>query len=80
MERIEILNKLTPIFREVFKNESLLITENTTISDIENWDSLSNFMLITSIEKAFSIRFRFNELNTLSVVGVIIDSIKSKCL
>lgn len=80
MERIEILNKLTPIFREVFKNESLLITENTTISDIENWDSLSNFMLITSIEKAFSIRFSFNELNTLSVVGVIIDSIKSKCL
>lgn len=80
MERIEILNKLTPIFREVLKNESLLITENTTISDIENWDSLSNFMLITSIEKAFSIRFSFNELNTLSVVGVIIDSIKSKCL
>lgn len=80
MERIEILNKLTPIFREVFKNESLLITENTTISDIENWDSLNNFMLIISIEKVFSIRFSFSELNALYAVGVIIDSIKSKCL
>ena len=40
MEREKIIAKLTDVFRDVFDNEELAITDATTADDIEEWDSL----------------------------------------
>jgi acyl carrier protein len=78
MDKTEVLSKLTPIFKQVFSNDSLIITNELTANDVDNWNSLSHMILITEIEKAFSIRFKLKDLNKMRNVGDMADVIISK--
>jgi acyl carrier protein len=69
MTKEDVLTKLTSIFRDVFDDESLIITDETTASDIEDWDSLSHIDLIAAIEKQFAIKFTTREITDLKNVG-----------
>ena len=42
MNRNEVIEKLTPIFREVFSDNSIELRDNMTADDVERWDSLSH--------------------------------------
>lgn len=78
MDRNEVLEKLTPIFREQLDNDDIELNAETTAEDIEEWDSLSHIQLIVAIEKAFGIRFTSAEIQSWNNVGEMIDSIISK--
>lgn len=78
MDRNEVLEKLTPIFREQLDNDDIELNAETTAEDIEEWDSLSHIQLIVAIEKAFRIRFTSAEIQSWNNVGEMIDSIISK--
>ena len=78
MERTEVVTKLTGIFRTVLKNDSLVLSDELTANDVENWDSLSHMLLITEIETVFSIKFKLKELNKMRNVGDMTDIIISK--
>lgn len=78
MDRNEVLEKLTPIFREQLDNDDIELNAETTAEDIEEWDSLSHIQLIVAIEKAFGIRFTSSEIQSWNNVGEMIDSIISK--
>jgi acyl carrier protein len=78
MERIEVINKLTAIFRKIFSNNSLILTNELTANDVDRWDSLSHMILITEIEKAFTIKFKLKDLNKMRNVGAMIDTIITK--
>ena len=72
MDKTELINKLTSVFRKIFNNESLVLSDGLTANDIDQWDSLSHMILITEIEKVFSIKFRLKELNKMRNVGDIV--------
>ena len=78
MERKEVVNKLTVIFRKVFNSDSLVLTNELTANDVDHWDSLSHMILITEIENSFSIKFKLKELNKMRNVGEMIEIIISK--
>lgn len=78
MERIDIITKITPIFRKVLNNESLQLTEELTANDVEHWDSLSHMLIINEIETTLSIKFKLKELNKMSNIGDMITIIISK--
>ncbi|MDE3213090.1 MAG: acyl carrier protein [Bacteroidota bacterium] len=78
MEKETVLIKVTEILRQVFKNPSLVITDQTTAHDVDGWDSLSHMILITDVEKAFGIKFRLKELNKMRNVGDMVDLIIQK--
>lgn len=78
MERTEIVNRLTPIFRKVFNDESIEVTDNLTANDVAGWDSLSHMLLITEVENAFSIKFKLKDLNKMRNVGDMMDIIMTK--
>lgn len=80
MEREEIVNKLTPIFRDVFSEHSLVVTDELSALDVEKWDSLSHMLLITEVEKQFAIKFKLKDLNKMLNVGDMINIIRSKML
>lgn len=77
MESQEINERLTAIFREVFEDEDIVLSENQTAEDIENWDSLSHMMLIAAIEKEFGFKFKLKQLSSLVSVGGFLSAIKS---
>jgi len=78
MEQNEVLKKLNKIFIEVFEDESILLNENTTTSDIDSWDSLNHIQMITAVEKHFKIRFELNELLNFKNVGDLCRGIEEK--
>lgn len=60
MEKTEILVKVQDIFRDVLDNEEIVLNNDTSADDIEEWDSLSHIQLIVAIEKHFKIKFTLN--------------------
>lgn len=78
MERKEIFEKLTDIFRDVMDNDEIILDENTTAEDIEEWDSLSHVQLIEKIESVFGVRFSAKEMQSWEDVGVFVDAIITK--
>jgi acyl carrier protein len=78
MEQNNSLNDLNEIFIEVFEDDAIQLTENTTTADIETWDSLNHIQMITAVEKHFKIRFQLNELLSFKDVGDLCNCINSK--
>ncbi len=73
MNREVILEKLTEVFRDVFDDEEIVISDATTADDIEAWDSLEHISLIAAVEKAFKMRFTMREVSGMKNVGEMID-------
>lgn len=78
MNKTEVLSKLTAIFKQVFSNDSLILTSELTANDVDRWDSLSHMILIVEIENVFSIKFKLKDLNKMRNVGDMVDIIVSK--
>ena len=73
-----ILDELQPIFHDIFDDASIVVTENTNASMIEDWDSLSHIRLVAAIEKHFAVKFALGELQGLKNVGDMIELIQEK--
>ncbi len=78
MERSELIDRLTNIFRTTFNNDALVITDELTADDVDGWDSLTHMILISEIEKELDIKFKLKELNKMKNIGVLIEIITSK--
>jgi len=72
------LETLSPIFQEVFDNESIELRRETTANDIDMWDSLTHMNLVIAVELKFKIKFALGELQTLKNVGGMLDLINNK--
>jgi acyl carrier protein len=70
--------RLTGIFRDVFDDDSLILHENMTADDVENWDSLTHVDLIVAIEKEFKIRLTTGEVSGLRSVGQLTALVSQK--
>jgi acyl carrier protein len=71
----DVLDRLNQVFREVFDDEELTVTEKTTAQDVEGWDSLTHVTLLVNVEKVFGVRFSSSEIASLKNVGELIDLI-----
>jgi len=74
----EIYSKLTGVFRDVFAEDHIVITPETTAADIEGWDSLAHVRLILTIERVLGIKFSAYEVNQLGNVGQLVNLIQAK--
>jgi acyl carrier protein len=75
MERTEIVSKLQGIFRNVLESDSFTISDNLTANDVEGWDSLSHMMILSEIEKHFSVKFKFADIRKMKNIGDMIEAI-----
>lgn len=77
---MNIKNDLEEIFREIFEDDNLEITENMTAEDIEEWDSLAHVQLVIASEKHFQVKFTQSEISELKSVGAFITLIRKKLM
>jgi len=78
MEDVEIRARLTEIFREVFDDESIEISNEMTAKDVEEWDSLNHINLIVAVERNFKVRFTTKEVTNVANVGEFVALLKGK--
>jgi acyl carrier protein len=78
MDRKEIITEMTNIFRATLHNDSIVITEQTTPSDLDEWDSLNHAQLLYAIEKHFNVKFSLKEMVRFNSVGNICAGIEAK--
>ena len=76
MSREKIFAQLQEVFRDVFDDEKIEVSDATTADDIEDWDSLTHITLLVAVEEKFNIKFEMKEVVKLKNVGGMVDIIQ----
>ncbi|MEG1862429.1 MAG: acyl carrier protein [Oscillospiraceae bacterium] len=76
MSRKEIYDQLTEIFRDLFDDDEIVLSDDTTADDIEDWDSLEQINLLVAIEKRFKIKFQLADVSHLENVGAMVNLVE----
>lgn len=75
MDRNQVMETLNEIARDVFDNESVVLTDTTTAADVEEWDSLTHLSLISDVEDAFDVTLTLGEIQGSANVGELVDAL-----
>ena len=75
MDRASIFEKLTEVFQDVFDDDSIALTDDTTAADIEDWDSLTHITLLATVEEEFGMKFSRKAVQGMKNVGEMVDLI-----
>lgn len=78
MTREEVFEKINEVFRDVFEDDDITVTDETTAADIEDWDSLEHINLVNAIEQEFGIKFNMGQIVSMKNVGEMADIILEK--
>lgn len=78
MHHDEVRSRLKKVFRDIFDDDSIEISDSTTASDIEDWDSMMHVNLVVAVEREFSIKVTTKEVNSLANVGDFIRLIGAR--
>lgn len=66
------------MFVDILDNDLIVLSEETSADDIEEWDSLTHVQLVVAVEKHFKIRFTSREIQSWKNIGEMIQSVESK--
>ena len=78
MTREEVFERLNKVFRDVFDDDDITVTETTTSADIDDWDSLEHINLVAAVEQEFGMKFTMGQVVTMKNVGEMVDIILHK--
>ena len=68
MTREEAYERLTKVFRDVFDDEDIVLCDETTSDDIEDWDSFEHINLVVAVEDEFSFKIPMGKVITMKNV------------
>lgn len=74
-DRGVVKSELQELFIDLFDDDEIEISDDTTASDIDEWDSLMHITLMVTVEREFGITLRAEEIGNLKCVGELIDLI-----
>jgi acyl carrier protein len=78
MDKKDIYEKLTPIFHDVFNDDSIVLRPDLKADDVDDWDSLSHIRMMLTVQKTFGVKFSAGEIGKLKNVAELVDLIGSK--
>ncbi len=77
MNKDEVIEKLVPIFKEVFEDKNLKISVDSNSDNINGWDSLNHIYLVVAIEEKFKIKFLAEDIQSWDNVGDMAEYISN---
>jgi acyl carrier protein len=75
MTRDQAYERVNSVFRDVFDDGGIIVHDQTTAEDIEDWDSLEHINLIVALEEEFGMKFTMGEVTGMKNVGEAVDII-----
>ena len=73
-----VSTELESVFRDVFEDDTLAISRDTTAAAVPGWDSLRHVSLVLAVERAFGVRFSSAEVAMLQDAGELQDLVTAK--
>lgn len=71
-------DQLVTIFRDVFDDDDLELSDATTADDVEGWDSVAHITLMFAIEQRMGVQFSDDELGGFKDVGELREAVERK--
>ena len=75
-----IIESIREIIISVIEHDNFEMNNELIASDVDGWDSLSQLMIISEIEKRFEIKFKLNEVYDIENLGDLIKLTQSKTI
>lgn|GEM_PF-190444 len=72
------LTQLKKVIATELKLNAEELDENTEISNIAGWDSMTHITIITAIEELFDLKFKLRELNRITNILSIVELVEKK--
>lgn len=73
-----MLEVITSTIRDELDDDTVMLTPETSASDVEGWDSLAHVRIMVAIEERFGVHFSNSEITSMKNVGELIALIESK--
>jgi acyl carrier protein len=73
-----LLDRVRRVLKETFLNDGLIITEDTKLADIPEWDSMLHVTLIMALENEFNVRLNAKEASLSVAIRPILDLLETK--
>jgi acyl carrier protein len=73
-----LLARVADLFREVFDEPKLVVTQATSTADIAEWDSVAHVKLVMVLEETFGLQLDPDEVLNLTTVGAFVNSLKAR--
>jgi acyl carrier protein len=70
--------RVQALFREVFDDDSLVIGDSTSQSNLEGWDSFHQVKLVISVEEEFGVKLSIEEAIGLVSVAKLKELLLAK--
>jgi len=70
--------RVLKVFREVFGDDELVVTESTTAKDVQGWDSFNHITLTLRLEEEFGVSFTTREIGSMARVGDLYALLETK--
>jgi len=78
MEKSDLLQQLTDVFREVLNNDALVLTPEMTAAEIPGWNSDSDSNIAAAAEARFGIKFKTAEPEQLTNIAEFVALVERK--
>ena len=78
MQNVQLYRELTEVFQDVFDDDRIVLTPETTAADIDGWDSVAHVNLIVAIEARLKVKFKTSEVEGLHNVGQLAGVLEYK--
>lgn len=72
---MEIKEQVIDVIAHTINVENSVLTDNTAVGDIDEWDSMGNIAIISAVEETFGIEFPIEDLFELNSVASIVEAI-----
>jgi len=72
------LKKLEPVFRELFMDDSIRLSESSSPADIDDWDSMAHVTLLSMVERVFGVRFTAEDMGSIEDVATLLRTLHAR--
>jgi acyl carrier protein len=76
--RQDLMERVRSVLKDMFVNDSLVITEDTDLAEIPEWDSMLHVTLVMALERKFNVRLNSKEASQSVAIRPILDLLEAK--
>jgi acyl carrier protein len=69
----EVKPRLNAVFCDVFEDDDIVIFDEMTANDLDEWDSLNHITLLLAVEKEFHFKLKVADVDAIPNVGAMIQ-------